>query len=44
MKVPIVCLRLARCNLIGMKTRKSNEEKTKELQRGVWNYERLDRG
>ena len=44
MKVPIVCRQLARGNWIGMKTRKSNKEKTEELQRGVWNYKRFDRG
>ena len=43
-KVPIVCHRLAKGIWIGMKTRKSNKEKTEELQRGIWTYDRFDRG
>ena len=43
-KVPVVCHQLSRGDWIGMKTRKSNKKKTEELQRGIWAYERFERG
>ena len=44
MKDQTVCHQLARGNWIGMKTRKSNKEKTEGLQKGDWYDNRLDRG
>ena len=44
MRVPIVCCHLARGNWIGMKNKKSSEEKPEDLQRGAWYYERFGRG
>ena len=44
MKVPIVSCCLARGKLTGMKFMKRRKEKTEELQKGAWYYERFDRG
>ena len=43
-KVPIVSRYLARNKLTGRKFMKKTKEKTEELQKGAWYYERFDRG